>query len=259
MSRFGYYMVCFILVSCSVLAVGDEYSSDFQVSGSGLVLTFPKQQAYFVDLSAIELKFGVFDAAGLVHYGNDTHCYGSVYSTNGSTVLEQRLKVVGIEYVLLLNSSVFDMNTSRRVPYNVYCNTSVSNEQVAGFVSGHFELSNSGRLDTLDNKLILWFVAALPLIAGLIFLLGAFLFQGEHTILKPFLYVLCCFSVFGSSWLSIEVIYKYYDFPLLVDNLATFLWVVGMIEALLLCYFLIYLWKVSVDMIKERNKARLEY
>jgi hypothetical protein len=107
--------------------------------------------------------------------------------------------------------------------------------------------------------MLLAVIIVLPVILSFIFLYGATTLGNEHTVLKTFLFLLSIIPVFSSFYFGTTALIKYTSFTALQNAVGSTVYWIGMFFAVLIIYFLIYIFTVAVRQAAQAKKARLEY
>lgn len=114
-------------------------------------------------------------------------------------------------------------------------------------------------LEEDESKMILGVIILLPMILGIIFLLGAWSMGEEHHVLKFFLFLLCVPMFFLSFHLGMVGLVKFYNFPELQEAMASSTYIIGIIFALLVSYVIIYFVLKLFMTFKKNKESSLEY
>ena len=110
------------------------------------------------------------------------------------------------------------------------------------------------------DKMVLAVMILLPMVVGLFMLIGAItLNDEEHHGLRIGLFLASLFSFFGSSYLGVQTIIKYYNFPEMQNAFTWVMYGIGGLIFFVTSYFLIYVIIVAVNSAAQKRKERLKY
>ena len=111
-----------------------------------------------------------------------------------------------------------------------------------------------------EDKMIIAAIIILPMILGIIFLVGgATLDPKDHAALKIFLFLLSSFTFILSLHLGMVSVIKFYDFPALEDTIGTATYWFGIVIGIIITYFLIYLIYTSFNKMAQQKQDELKY
>ena len=111
-----------------------------------------------------------------------------------------------------------------------------------------------------EDKMIIAAIIVLPMILGIIFLVGGATLDAEHhAALKIFLFLLSSFTFILSLHLGMVSVVKFYDFPALEDTIGTATYWFGIVIGIIITYFLIYLIYTSFNKMAQQKRDDLKY
>jgi len=110
-----------------------------------------------------------------------------------------------------------------------------------------------------EDSMIIAIIIIIPLIIGILFMVGSAVLGEQHTILKIFLFLLSLITFFSSFHFGMLAVIEYFDFPALQNAIGTTTYWVGMSFAMIIVYFIIYFIIVAFHTAAQKKAARFEY
>jgi hypothetical protein len=159
----------------------------------------------------------------------------------------------------VLNNSFFVLNMSSGLYTEPFSCAALFNVSREGdyYVNGSNSLLYNVSLEV--NKTMLAAIIFIPIIFGLLFIVGSVSLGKDHPALRVGLYLLSFMSVISASHLAAMMVAKYYDFPELQQTLADNVWIYGLMVGVIISYFLIYFIAIAVRTAAQDKKAKFEY
>ena len=110
-----------------------------------------------------------------------------------------------------------------------------------------------------EGKMIIAVIILIPLILGIIFLVGSATLSEEHTPLKIFLFLLSIITFFVSLHWGMLAVVKYSNFAPLQDAIGSTTYWFGLLFGVIVTYFIIYLFYKLVHASAQRKEEKLRY
>jgi len=110
-----------------------------------------------------------------------------------------------------------------------------------------------------DDKMIPSIIIVLPAIIAFIIILSTFGLGEEHKYLKTFLSLIIWPLFFISFHWGVLALSKFYDWNIMVNNVAYSIWVFGAIFIIILAYWLIYMIKLGLKTAAQEKDSRFDY
>jgi len=156
------------------------------------------------------------------------------------------------------NGVAYEYNASRlsKGIYSAFINCNITSvENVVTLYEGEckFEV-------IYGDKMIIAVIILLPMLLGIIFLIGAVTLDNEqHKAMKIFLYLLSMVPFFTSMHFGLLAIVKFYNFPELQELIGSTTYWVAIIFGLLITYFIIYLFTKMIHQAAQKKNERMKY
>ena len=240
----------FVFFLCVFSVIAPSTVVNQNSPSSGLVMAYPKIDYYKLG-NNITLNFHVFNSSG--YYVTKNDCYFHLYDNLGNHILKKKMyrdSLDSFDYEVDINKTV--LRTTQRYGFISFCNGT----QGSGFDSGSFFVTHSG-LDVSSSGFSVSVI--LPLVFGLFLLVGGFLIGPEHVLIRPFLWILSLLSVFVSTYLAIDLFNEELLTSGLSNGLSWFVWVAGVVVALLIFYLCLFLFSTIMSVRKQKRERELEY
>lgn len=223
-----------------------------------LDIQYPKITA-FEQGTNFTLNFHVYSINGTPITRNNASCYMHLYDERtGVHIVEQRpLTIDDDEYAFLINNTV--SNRTGIYSYLVQCNQSAL--AIGGFVNSQFEVTRTGfATNNGENLVPVGVVIALPMLLALLLLVGAATLDGEkHAVLKTAVFLFSVVPFFASMYLGALAIARFYDFTPFGDAISEVVFYTGLVFAVLVAYFLLYVFYLVIQQIRQKKEERLRY
>jgi hypothetical protein len=173
------------------------------------------------------LRFAVYNETAYVTFPN---CSIYLYDYNGHVLYSDYLQKNIVDY-----SINYYFNESGQYFYNVNCNKGLAS------LVGSFFILKDGYNDNIIGGVPLALLISLPLFFSLLLIFGAFSLSFEHTPLRIALFLLSFPPLFASFNLGAQAIIRFYNWVDFENTfIYTFRWM-GLIYAVIIIYFIIYL------------------
>lgn len=240
-----------ILLALGVLAANPH---TVQTSSGGLTIEYPKELYFAAYKGDIDFYFHVFNSTNQVMTAPTTNCTVHIYNTTNSHMMASlaSMDANGIDYEVVLSDNITLFPGV--YPYVIQC----SNVKEAGFVSDFFEIAHSSPMDTTAG-MPMAMIILLPLLFGILLLIGSFMFGEEHAVLKIGLFMLSYLTIFISLWFSIQVVVRYYGFTDLQDAIGLTTMIAGVMFFVIVSYFMIYAFIKGTEAAAQQKRKELEY
>ncbi len=226
-----FLIILVLLIQIPICFSEPPFAPQEITQSEALSIQFPQVEIFKLNEN-ISFNFHVFNTTGKKLIGNEATCEMHIYDNQNAEIIETYLTAVGSDYQYNFT------NTSRIGIYSyiTLCNTST----LGGFLSAEFKITRTGLQDE-DNKPMIALIIFLPLLIGfLIFKISKEL-SNEMSSLKfgfMILSLICCVVSVGFAYLSI---WHYYYFIDLEKGLSALLYSLGIITALTLFVYLMFL------------------
>ena len=102
-------------------------------------------------------------------------------------------------------------------------------------------------------------IILLPLILGIIFLVGAVMLNEIHWALKIFLFLLSIITFFSSAHFGMLAVVKFYGWTEMQDTIGSTVYWIAIIFGVILTYFIIYLIGMALKSNLDKKKQRMEF
>lgn len=248
--------VMLALLACGVLAINPHTPQASGGIGSN-ELTIENPKAIFYPQGTLnELHFHVWNSTGYNVVGANTTCKIHIYNSTGHHLIDAFAIQDGddpMDYEVTLGTNITDY--AQDYPYIIYCTWL----REAGFVSDFFEIAHSNPENTSVSGFPLATLILIPLLFGILLLIGSFIFGEEHAVLKIILFLMAYLTVFLSLWFGLQTVVRYYGFTDLQEAIGTTTWIIGIVFFVILSYFLIYAFIKGVETAAQKKEKRLEY
>jgi len=205
---------------------------------------------------AFEFEFHVHNKTnGVPIINGDVSCDFHLYNSSGKHILEMNRDTVSHNYDYGFNVAGGNFSYSGDYSYVILCNSSTQ----GGFDSVPFEVTRTGKPTIHDVSPII-IIILLPMILSLIFLIAAATMDDkQHGVLKIFLFLLSIVPFFISMHMSLITLIEFYNFEALEDLIGSTSYWMTLLFAVIISYFLIYLFYQLVHEAAQRRKERLAY
>lgn len=245
------FLLLTIFISFSVMAVNPHTLIDSTAqSGGGIIIryiTVPE----LISADALGFHFHVFNSSGYILTNTTADCNIHIYNNSNTQILKQNAVFDGGVFEINLGSNI----TNRVGTYNYIFTCNSTNE--AGFVGHYFNIVDMETTETVSGE-VLSVMILLPFIFGLMLLIGSFaLDPAEHPVLRTFMMLLSFMTYFISTWIGIQTIIKYYNFPDLQDSTTTAVFIFGVVMFIILSYFMIYSFYKAVHISAQKKKEMM--
>jgi hypothetical protein len=253
-------LVVLLLVSVGVVAVKPTP----QLSGGlgGITIVYTKAQAFKFG-EDFDIYLHIFNSTDSTPLSNissyNISCFLHIYNeTDNEHILKGKFvysSVDTFDWELEINHSIF--SKTGFYPYIIFCNSSSVG---GGFASDEFLISidGEGELSSVSS-MFLFAVILLPLLFGFLLIKWVSTLGDEHNVFKLFLSLLSVGTFFASVWFASLCVIKLFLWVSMSDALATLLLVYGIIYAVMIFYFLIYLLKSIFFGAMKNKDDKMEY
>lgn len=241
----------FILLAGAVMAVPPVQTT---ITNEGIRIEYPKQPIFLLN-NPDKLHIHVMNSTGYLLTNATTTCLLHIYNDTGNHVVEANMTYDSnlIDFFYNLPETI----TSQAEVYSYIINC--YNGKEAGYVSTTFEISQSAPADNLVGGFPLAALIIVPMLFGIMLLIGSFMFGEDHAVLKIALFLIAYLTVFLSLWFGVQTIVRYYGFADLQEAIGTTVWIIGIIFFVILSYFLIYAFIQGIEASAQKKRKEMEY
>lgn len=244
-------LIIFLLFVSSAFAVSPHIPQTSIVTANLLQIE-RVQQPYFVeDGDGFDLHIHVYDNNSTPLILPAVTCLGHFYNASSKHVLEQYAVMDnnGVDLKFVLGANI--TNSAGYYAYIIHCNSTTQ----YGFIADFIEIGASKVNEIGGNPLSL--IMLLPLLMGVLFMIFALLLNPEeHAVLRIFLMISSLLTYFGSSWIGLQTIIRYYGLPELQDSTTFMLWIFGSLIFVVISYFFIYAIYKGIKMAAQDKEER---
>jgi hypothetical protein len=226
--------------------------TETQAGTNGIYIEYPQIDYYSLG-DGIDLSFHIFNSTGFQLNDTGTVCQVHIYGHDGKHIINAPAINAADDFIITLGSNV--TGTAGIYPLLVYC----SNSKEAGFISTTFEIQIAAPVENSVGGFPLAALILVPVLFGIMLLIGGFLLDDDHKVLKIGLFLISYLTVFISLWFGGTVVAQYYGFSSLQDAIGTTVWVVGIIFTVIVAYFLIYAIVIGITLTAQKKHERLGY
>jgi hypothetical protein len=223
------FLIVFIIMVAGALA-------------SGLQIVVPPSPYLESGQGDINLYFQVFNST---NSNISATCTVSIYNSTNAIVLQSS----ATSYLVMSDN----ITTNPGVyTYIIQCSSSEY-----GFTSGTFQIAYGAARDDSIGGNPLAAIILLPVLFGILLMVGAFQLDDEHKVLKVILFLFSYLMVFMSFWFGLQTVVRYYYFTALQDSISTVTWVIGISLFVILSYFLIYAFVMSIHIAAQKKQDKV--
>lgn len=228
----------------------------FQTSTStnnGLIILYPKQDV-FQQNTNFTLHFHVLNSSGYMLANTASTCSIHIYDPSGSHIFQGLLSndANTLDKDISLNTSFSAIDKS--YSYNVWCNSSTQ----AGYLSGGYEITGSGYVQASGTGVLVVLIL-IPLLFGLILLIGAVSLGEDHTALKIGMFMLSPIMTFISFHFGMISLVKYFGMVELQEAIGSTTYWFSITVFVLIIYFIIYFIYKAIRYSAQEKEERLKY
>jgi len=248
-------VILFLLVFCFVYSQ-PPFAEEQATLTEGLVVSTPHLN-YAPLNTSMEIHFHVYNLSNGVLM-NDTlvYCEACLFDLNGTEIIEgQKAEPDGDHFYLYFS----DNNITRAGVYAWELHCQANNSKLGGYTVGYIEGTTDGKAPAERNTTLLGFVLLIPLVVGIIFLVGAATLSEDHTPLRIFLFLLSIVTFFISLHWSALVVIKFFSFDSLINAFGSTTWWIGVSLFIIIAYFVIYLFYKLVHASAQKKEEKLNY
>lgn len=240
-----------IMLAVSVLAVQPTVQTT--VVAQGIRIEYPKQP-FFLANQPDKLHFHVHNSTAYALTNATTTCLIHIYNETGNHVTEANMTFDsnGVDFFQILPEAI----TSKVGTYSYIVNC--KNTQEAGYLSATFEIAHSSPQDNTAGMPLAALILV-PMLFGILLLIGSFMFGEDHAVLKIALFLVAYLTVFISLWFGVQTVVRYYGFADLQEAIGTTTWIIGLIFFAIISYFLIYAFIKGVESAAQKKQREMEY
>lgn len=224
----------------------------FQTSDSDSELTviYPKRDVLKVGVP-VTLHTHVFNASGIPVTNETVNCTLHIYNGSGVHILNEQMGFDGVEWELDINATVLGVVGSHA--FIIFCHDGF----IGGFASGAFEITTDGVVESGSDAWV--FLAFLPFLFAFLLVVGARLFDPvTHWVLHVGAYLLSLVSSFAGLWYAALVVIKFAEWGEMQEAVAWWTWAVGIMVAVFVVYWMIYVFVLLVNVAAQKKEKRLE-
>jgi len=246
------WICMFILLAVGVMAVQPQIA--VPTAPSALTVVYPKTEC----IKMVEDSYFNFDVldANYSKLTNVTATCAYYVANQQGTLIVSGSPTYDDTYqfwnFLLNHTLITEENTYN---FYIYCNKTASEN---GFVSLTYQLTKQGVCGA-DDKSPITALILVPLLFGILLLIGSFMFGEDHAILKIALFLISYLTIFISLWFGVQSLVKYYGFADLQEVIGTTVWIFGIIFFVILSYFLVYAFIQGVEAAAQKKRKEMEY
>jgi hypothetical protein len=249
------YLVLFLFLIISVVGV-KPVATQIEIGADLLAIEYIKNP-YLTVADSITLHFHVFNSTGVPRDNTTTSCIIHVYNSTQSHILIQTAKFDDVyDFEVVLGSNITTV-----VGYYQYifqCSPLEQGGEQYGFISDYFEITDTTEKEKDVNGSILAVMILLPILFGLMLLIGSLsLNPEEHPVLRIFLMLLSFMTYLISSWLGVINVIRYYNFDELQNSTVTSVWIAGIMIGVIIIYFLIYAFYKGIHASAQKQKEMM--
>jgi hypothetical protein len=245
-------MLILLVVGVSAMELSPTVQTETQAGTQGIYIEYP-QIDYYTMGDGINLSFHVFNSTGFLLNDSNTICQVHIYSHGGQHIINAPAANEADDFVARLGPNV--TGTTGIYPLLIYC----SNAKEAGFISTRFEIQLAAPVENSVGGFPLAVLILVPLLFGILLLVGSFMFGEDHAVLKIALFLFAYLTVFLSLWFGVQTVVRYYGFADLQEAIGTTVWIIGILFFVIVSYFLIYAFIQGVEAAAQKKKKELEY
>lgn len=240
-----------ILLAVGVLAVQPTVQTT--IVNEGIRIEYPKQPFFLIN-NPDELHVHVMNSTGYLLTNATTTCLLHVYNDTGNHLLAANMSfdTNQIDFVYALPAGI----TGKAGIYSYVINC--QNTKEAGYLSTTFEIAQSNAQDQTAGMPLAALILV-PMLFGIMLLIGSFMFGEDHAVLKIALFLIAYLTVFLSLWFGVQTVVRYYGFADLQEAIGTTTWIIGIIFFVILSYFMIYAFIQGVEAAAQKKRKELEY
>lgn len=246
------WLMVFILLISLVYAVPPQYNPTTVIPSITVVVPelncIPKS-------NDVKLSFDILNSTYARLDNNTTECSFASINKYGEINAQGYLNynsTLGFWQFQLYSQNITHTN---RHNYYVHCNSSTE----AGYASDIYTVTSTGSCTEVTGQPLAVMIL-IPLIIGLFFIIGAVtLNDEEHNALRIGLFLFALFSIFGSFYIAVQIIVKYYNFPALQNDLTWIMYGFAGLLSVIVFYFLVYIITVAIHTAGEKRDERLKY
>ena len=219
-------------------------------------------------------RFDVIDASsGSPLVG--ARCTSDIYDASGLPLLNEPYGIGSpgrttysegeVGFQRKFDESIWNTNTTYIAEFHCYCTDSNGDticytqddgqptEFKACTIRSEFSTNGNDYRQLNDPGFLPGILIIIPLIMAAIFMAGVFFVGREHWPLQIGLFILSCFSVFGSIWWGLQMLDKYFNIPPLSESITYYVYVFGLVIFGIIIYFLTFIFgKLNQGMSKGK-------
>lgn len=199
----------------------------------------------------LNLNFHTFNTTDGYPINNGISCDLHLYNSSGDHIFVDTQTQTDVIYDFEFIVTADNFTNIEQMSYIVNCNDS----KVGGFVSAPLNVNATGQ--NQDSLYFLIIIFIIPILIGVFSLIGSHILGEEHDAMKLglFLFSLTCF--FASLWASHIIVATMFPlFTELIDFIAYLTWIYGLVLAVILYYFLIWMFKIMVQQAVEKGELK---
>ena len=244
---FFFFLCLFMLVIPLVSAVKPVPTTQVSLNTEGLQIEYSKTFDHQYNQPLI-LNFHVFNTSDGYPINTGIGCDLHLYNSSGEHIFVDTQIQTDVVYDFEFLITEDNFTNIEPMSYIVNCN----NSYVGGFVSSPLNVNVTGQ--NQDSLYFLLIIFLIPILIGVFSLIGSHILGEEHDAMKLglFLFSLTCF--FASLWSSHIIVATMFPlFTELLDFIAWLTWIYGLILAVIIYYFLMYIFKRAVTQAAGRD------
>jgi hypothetical protein len=244
------WIIVFLILIAGALAIG-QIQTNTPILPTSLTIVYPKAECLTIG-SNLTIPFDVLDSNFTKLSDATTSCAYYIGDSNGMLI------AYGTPvYDSIIRIWSFDVDgsitTAGEYSFYIYCNET---ESESGFASLSYEASYLG-ICAPDDKTPLAALILIPILFGILLMIGSFVLDDDHKTLKIALFIFSYLTVFISLWFGLSTIGRYYGFYGMQDNIGTAVWVFGIFLFVILSYFLIYAFIMGIHLAAQKKQEKV--
>lgn len=243
----------YIFILVFLIMVAGAMAKDAPQIGGLLAIETPKLTYYLSGDYDFKAYTHVFNSTGYLMDNSSVVCDIEVFNISASKIYAADALYDGHDFYWIIPAAA--TNTPGEYAFMVHC----SNGGEAGYISYTFEFRRENPITRDIGGSPLAIIILLPLIFGIMLMVGSFQLDDDHKIIKIIMFLFAYIMVFMSFWFAMQTITNYYEFSGMQGSISTMAWITGIALFVILSYFLIYAFVMGIHIAAQKKKERLGY
>ena len=243
------FIFVFLIMIAAALAVQPQIS--VPTTTTSLTIVYGQSDCFKIG-NTINYNFDVLDANYSKLSNVTTNCTFYMAQTNGSLITSGRPVYDATAKFWYYPINGTDLERGIYSTY-IYCVKSASE---AGFESQSYQFTTMG-VCPAEDKSPLAAIILIPILFGILLMLASFLLDDDHKVLKIILFLFSYITIFISLWLGLSTLGRYYGFVDMQQNIGTLTWIFGIAFFVIISYFLIYAFIMSIQAAAQKKREKL--